>query len=293
MAYTFGKNYPLASRNRGGYVVTPPTTDFCLVFPYDRKSNTFDKSFYSPALTHGKVSFQQLDSFIGEAERILKKKIDPVKKVWSLFGWFALLGVVFIACLMFTMMSDDLDDDYNSDSMAANIDDSDEVDSLFIVLMGYMFGIIFYALICGIYSCKKHRKARKAIQTLVDRNSQMFAAQGLRWNVPKYFPRWIELWKDYRGQQAQCMCGQMLQPYDNFTTLNQGQIIQNQYQQYPQQDNQQLQIQVQPQYTLQIPSNIRTYSNKPLGQPLLNTTQNQEIGQYVPPNSNNYPSLDN
>jgi len=191
------------------------------------------------------------------------------------------------------MMSDDFDYDDNSESMIVNDDDLDEFDSLFIVMIVFIFGIIFYGVIFNLYARKRYRKARKAIQALVDRNYPMFAAQGLRWNVPKHFPRWIELWKDYRGQ-AQCMCGQMLQPYGNFTTLSQGQMIQQQqYQQYPQQDNQQFQIQIQPQCIPQIPSNIRTYSNKPLCQPLLNTTQNQEVDQYVPPNSNNYPSFDN
>jgi len=90
------------------------------------------------------------------------------------------------------------------------------------------------------------------------------------------------------------MCGQMLQPYNNFMPSNQAQMIQQpQYQRYPQQDNQQLQIQIQPQNIPQIPSNVRNYSNKPLCQPLLNSAQPQEIDQYVPPNTNNYPNFDN
>jgi hypothetical protein len=301
MASTFDQNmFPApAHRNKGPYTPTPPTTDFSLVFEFDRKHNKFDRSFYSPALTHGRASAQQVDSFLGEVERILKKKIGPVKKVMTIFAFFAIAGFAAFFLLMLNIMAGDWDYDYyNDDSddsiIVSNDDTFDDVDALLIALLGYLGGLIFYSILVNIYRNRRYRKAKKAINALVERHSPAFAAQGLRWNVPKHF-RWVELWKDYR-EQAQCMCGQMLQqPYGNFVIPIQGQMAQQpQYQAFPQQNQQQLQIPYQPQPVPQNITNALNNQNRPLCQPLINQGQNnREISQYVPPNPNNYPSFDN
>jgi hypothetical protein len=290
-----------AYRNKGPYIPTPPTTDFSLVFEFDRKHNKFDRSFYSPALTHGRASLQQIDSFLGEAERILKKKIGPVRKLLAIFAFFAIAGFTAFFLLMLSMMTGDLDygyyDDTSDDSIIVNNGDTlDDTDALLIALLGYLGGLIFYSILFSVYRSRRYRKAKKAINTLVERYSPVFAAQGLRWNIPKHF-RWVELWKDYR-EQAQCVCGgQMLQQtYGNFVIPIQGQMVQQpQYQAFPQQNQQQLQIQYQPQ-PVPVPQNITNAlnnQNRPLSQPLLNQGQNREISQYVPPNQNNYPSFNN
>jgi len=190
MACTFDENYPRTYGNkRGPYILIPPTTDDCLVFSYDRKDNKFDKSFYSPALTHGRVSYQQLESFLGEAERILKKKIAPVKKALTIFSCFAILGAVSLVFLMFSMISDDLDYDYDSEVTITNDDDFDEFESLLFVIFAYMFGVIFYGIIFNLYSRKRYRKARKSIQALADKKIPNICCSRNQMECTQVFPQ--------------------------------------------------------------------------------------------------------
>jgi len=196
--------------------------------------------------------------------------------------------------LMVSMMTDvsdyDIDDDYNNDF------GFDEIDSFFIAFTVYLCGLIIYGLLINHYGRKKHLKARKAIQRLIDRNSPFFAAQGLRWNLPLHFPRWIELWKDYRSQpQCMCMCGRMV-PQVNYMIPSQGQMtpqpqvlpFPGHIQPLPVQAQRQP-LQLPPNVVIHNPSNNTTYQQRPLLQPLLNEPQTRE---YVPPNPGNYPTFD-
>jgi len=62
--------------------------------------------------------------------------------------------------------------------------------------------LIFTVLTLFIKKLEKKAKetAREACLAVVERANQEFSPRGLRWHLPDYFPRWIELWKDYIGQ---------------------------------------------------------------------------------------------
>jgi hypothetical protein len=261
---------------QGAFIAIPPTTDLAVVFPFDKSTKKFDRSFYSPALTDGRVSSEQVESFLREAERIIKKKYNPIKIVLALFTCFVVFGLLGLFC----MITDD-----------TFIDESD-IDDIFLYMMGYFGAVIFYAVLMHFYIRRKQRKAKKCVKSHIRKHAQAFAAQGVRWNTPLYFPQWIELWKDYKGQ-GQVAYGQQpaVQAFNNVYPVLPQQIPQ--IAQYPQalQYTQNLQNNVNGQ-THQAPKyQSNNMSGNGMAQPLLAHQQQIEMGSYQAPNLNSYSNL--
>jgi len=246
----------------GRFLVTPPTTDMSLVFTYDQRKNKFDRNFYSPALTDGKISYEHMELFLRDAEEILRKKIGKVKTLFKLFALWMIVG-------LFTMMFLAVD---SLDTIDMDIDSSDDgfegdgVDAAFMTIIGYMFFVVFV----GLLLCKFHRrsqnKARKAIQSLIDKKYPMFGAQGLRWSMPAHFPHWIELWKDYKAPAQAPYIQQGYQAFAPYALAMPTQIVPQQFM-------------AQPQYARpQVQSEPRHEQRGGLAQPLLG--QQQDVNLY-------------
>jgi len=146
-----------------------------------------------------------------------------------------------------------------------------------IMVFGWLF-LIFTAVVWGaIFRCFKKasiKKARKTVQEVVYRHSSVFANAGLRWNVPLAFPHYIELWKDYKGQNYMQVNNQIANknPLSFHQIQNQ---LQNQNQRYPT---------LPPNQVMDQRPTYLDFQNNGVSSPLLNNLpQGREINTYVPP----------
>ena len=57
------------------FIITPPTTDMALVFPLDQRKVKFDRNFYSPALTDGKISSDAWNYSFVMLKKFLERKL--------------------------------------------------------------------------------------------------------------------------------------------------------------------------------------------------------------------------
>jgi hypothetical protein len=263
MAYLFGeRGNSLGNPNRETMIITPPTTDNVLVFPYDKSKNKFDRNFYSPVLTDGRASCEQLNHFLEKVERILKKKSRQVAIASCILAYvlFASIGV-----LIFSLMG-------GLDNLVEDEIDYDDPDTIFFMLFAVLFISFLSSFGFKAFVTRKDRKAQKKIKSLVEKSSQAFNTLGLRWNMPLRFPLWIELWKDYKGQYGY-LPPLMPQNFNSYTiNPNQGQTV-------GQRRN------------FQIPSNPQNYSNQQnyqddtnitLQQPLTSQQRYPDFNQYTP-----------
>jgi hypothetical protein len=211
--------------HKGPYLASPPTTDYALVFNYDKSNYRFDRGFYSPALTDGRVSYDQMQLFLNELDRIVRRKLRPIATLTAVFAILVFCGFFGLLLSCFGFFDDS---DYNFDDNTTNTntntdtdfdyDFDDQVDSFFASMILYFLFVIIGAALLQAYSLRRHRKVRKCAQSLIDRNAATFAPLGLRWNLPMHFPYWIELWKDYKGQISYPQV--TAQPYLNNNTNN-------------------------------------------------------------------------
>jgi len=243
----------------GRFLVTPPTTDMSLVFTYDQRKNKFDRNFYSPALTDGKISYEHMELFLRDAEEILRKKIGKVKTLFKLFTLWVIVGLFTMMFLAFDFLGTI---DIDSDEVDTYEDDG--LDAAFMTIVGYTFFVVFVALLLCKFHRRSQNKARKAIQGLIDKKYPMFAAQGLRWSMPGHFPHWIELWKDYKAQTPYIQQG--YQTYAPFALPMPTQVVPQQYL-------------AQPHYIRpQAQAEPKTEQRNGLNQPLLG--QQQDVNLY-------------
>jgi len=194
------------------------------------------------------------------------------------FGFLAIFALSIIGLYGICVFTEsDFDDD--------DFDGYDEIDNFFTVFVGFLFATVFYSIILSIYSKRSYRKARKCVQRLIEKHNPEFASMGLRWNIPLSFPQWIELWKDYKGQNTfeQNMGAQ---PQHAYTLPIQ--TIQNKpLSQYPnlppliQQNSTNNQNQPQP-----------NYKGNMMNLPLL-AQQSQDSTVYIPPHQLNYGNYQN
>jgi len=212
MAYTFTEDDERKYSRRGAILI-PPITDSTLVFPLDQETKKFDKSFYSPALTDGRFSSEQVNNVLNEIEETHKKKLKVLRALRIYLGTAFVVGFFILMLFTTTVLSNlgDYSDYEDSDTKqqgnlrhGSNYDyyELEAEEELFLLWGGWMFfffGALFWSIVLAIYSKYSLNKARKGVQAAVDRNNQFFPNHGLRWNLPKNFPHYIELWKDYRG----------------------------------------------------------------------------------------------
>jgi hypothetical protein len=200
--------------------IVPPATEQALVFHFDKDNKKFDKNFYSEAQTDGRASTNLVSDFLEEVEDAFKRRFKWLRYLkiylticFTLKFFFLMLYSIFF---MFDFSDDEYyydNSDYNEYSPSKNYhstsfrqtqrdewDYDDEFDTVFIAWAGFMLAVTFWSIVVGIYNSYCYRKVRKDVQGVVDKNSQLFASYGLRWNLPLSFPHWIELWKDYKGQ---------------------------------------------------------------------------------------------
>lgn len=170
------------SRNPRSHVSesVPPSDDLRIVFPYDKRHIRFNRRFYTPDMTDEKIEYRQLSTILKSFESIVHSSKVIENTVTYVFLILALLGFGFILYYDITQHS----------SMMVSL------------TIGYF--AVFFIGSCIVYSFVyyKQKEAREKIQQVIMINDAIFEAQGLRWNLPPAFPKWIELWKDYKKTMA-------------------------------------------------------------------------------------------
>jgi len=220
--------YPIHNRRHGRRtLIVPPTTDMALVFPFDHENKKFDKGFYSSFLTDGRASSEQVEGFLTELEETFKEKLKWLRRLKAYLVFSFVTGIFLMTMYTLTVFNDANDDHYNNSngynqqqntsrnnynghnknfrhhSRRHEYDSEEQMDLVFMAWFMLIFAALFWAIV---YRCAKRasfRKARKGIQEVIDRYAPIFANAGLRWNVPLAFPHYVELWKDYKGQNFQ------------------------------------------------------------------------------------------
>jgi len=290
--------YPI---NRGHYhgrrtIIVPPTTDMALVFPFDHENKRFDKGFYSHFLTDGRASSDQIEHFLKEAEDVFKQKLKWLRRFKAYLIFAFVTGFFLMTMYSLTILTGIDDDSYNDytnyntqdnnsynthnknfrhHSRSHQYDIEEQIDMMFMAWIFLMFAALIWGIIFKCFKKSSFKKARKSVQEVVDRHSLIFANVGLRWNLPLAFPHYIELWKDYKGQNY-------VQP-NNQISYNTNPLSFNQIQN-------QLQLQNQNQRYPNLPTNqvvditYLDFQNNGVSNPLLNNqAQRREVNNYIPP----------
>jgi len=196
-------------------IAIPPTTSTTVVFPSTADGRAFDSGFYSPGLTDGRASFEEINQFLSEINDVRAKTQSQTT------GDMCCRVIVFFFFIILYVLG-----------MIFMTQDNPEL-----VPVG-VIGFIILAVCLVIFQTKKLNRIRTEFQAkcqaIVNQHNQNFASRGLRWHLPVYFPRWVELWKDYSVNQG--VIGQPFylppvnqQPYGVPVVQNTDQFHQNNY----------------------------------------------------------------
>lgn len=156
----------------------PSSTPESLVFPYDITAKKFNTTNYFSVQTQERATVDEIEDFLSKvSEPILDyyKKYDPQ----TLPAKFLCLGLI---CMILI--------------------------PLFPFFMCYM---------CHKSNemVREMKKVSEKAAIIVRSNSASFTEKGLIWNIPTYFPHWIELWTT--GGVAGGIYGQQVQPFVSYT----------------------------------------------------------------------------
>jgi len=203
----------------------PPTTEYTVVFQFDQIGKRFDTGFYTPGLTGGRASLEEINHVLADIENtrrpIASKAISAV--CCYILSLFACIGVYIFALI--------------------SISDS-APDMIPFFIIAFIASMILVIVVFIVRIRKINEETKTKCKAVADRHNQNFASRGLRWHIPVNFPSWIELWKDYQVQNS---AGMYLpppvnqQPYTqvpSYGVPNQGMGGQPQFQPNPYQNYQ-------------------------------------------------------
>jgi len=164
-------------------VEVPKSTRTMIVFPWTKSGNKFERKDYDPSQTNGRSSKEDIDDFLTIMDQIVNERAqsDLFDAAVNMLKWGIPLGMILClieGALKFQMSS--------------------------FVLLGF-FWVISWQLAGILKKQKSKSKAEKLKQSLVsalkeksfEERYKIFDKKKLRWKIPQYFPKWIELHKDY------------------------------------------------------------------------------------------------
>jgi len=158
-------------RYRRPVIVIPSSTPQSLVFPYDERNRRFDLSSYQAAQTQGRVTAEEIEEFLKEVN-------VPVRAFYEEQMSACKLVCIIIFCMI-------------------------------------CFPLYPFMLCWICYRNKKNmeemKKATERASVIIKSRGTMFTERGLAWNIPAYFPKWIELWTQI-GEYGQPVMQPMMQP---------------------------------------------------------------------------------
>ncbi len=183
----------VAGASSYGHPVTAPSSrDGALVFPVDRQKGKVEYWMYSPAMTQGAISIEEVAEFLqgidAFVQPIFKSKLMAFTK-W--FAWILLIGFLGVLGLYLA-------------SMLGFIDTGMPLYYVPLIFAGTVGAIVgigsVFQCILMCYAKKKTQEAKEKIQPYLQYHNGRFQARGYFWVAPVHFPYWIELWRETPAQ---------------------------------------------------------------------------------------------
>jgi len=155
----------------------PSSSYNTIIIPFDREENKFSRTVYSTSMTGGRASCDEVNQVLTLLEiaasniftsfqafkYILIRLLIPSFVIWILAGTWR--------CF--------------------------KLDPFFFIWCYYIFRSFFYVLI---KKSGETEEVKKQVHKIIQRFQPLFKERGLRWNIPRVFPLYVELCRDYREQ---------------------------------------------------------------------------------------------
>ena len=150
----------------------PSSTDYTIVIGLARDEKKFDRTLYDSAMTGGRASLEEVDQVLTQIENLF-----PKRSSWKTIGWttlaLALLPCFYIrACYDLSILQ------------------------IYLLVVFLIMTLLF--VLAGKSNINNNKEAYNQANMLLQRFQPSFDAKGLRWHVPKAFPNYVQLFKDYR-----------------------------------------------------------------------------------------------
>jgi len=170
-AYHLSKRQEEAERKR-----RPKTTETCIIFPFG--GGGFEADLYNTHHTDGRASPEEINTVLTEVYTIKKFDLfDPElceRNIWRILNFVFALVALIIIVFFWGITSESNKPLY------------------------YAVSLCILAFIC---KKKDQLLTEKALKDVIDKHNDKFASRKLRWHLPNYNPKWVELWKDYKIDQ--------------------------------------------------------------------------------------------
>lgn len=193
-------------------------TDSTIIFRYENSLKSFDTRAYSPVLTDGRLGLNEVQQTLQDVKELQQPYTQRIiKGLW----FYLLFNLICISAYVYVIVD------------STEYGDSDDVISAIII---YSVLVSVSVITFIVYVVRLRRKCLKIVQVVLDNYNQYLVGRGLRWNLPKQFPRWIELKKEYHvqdGNMLPVVNSQYPHPYPYGMSLNPA-MMQGQPQQFAQ-----------------------------------------------------------
>ena len=164
-------------------VYVPMTTNQVVIFPLDGSKGFYSGRYYS-SQTEERASLEEVNNTLREVAFAYKPFDEKI--FWSVLCFVVnvfLSLAAFILILKFVAPLKPV--------------------VLFPVSIGLFFIWTMISSLIFAFSISRHTKnGTAACQKVIDKYNQEFSKRGLRWVLPKHFPKWIELHNDFRKEQS-------------------------------------------------------------------------------------------
>jgi len=160
-------------------ITVPPTTQFTVIFPL--KSGAFDTTSYVSSVTDDRASLEEINNTL----RDVNEARTPGKRQQGIIIFFYILSILAVIV-------------GGAIALAILISKTTIVIPV-VVIGGTVLIIIFICLFRALLESNR-KKQQELVRGVVNSHNQNFGRKGLRWNIPYYFPMWIELVKEYKYQ---------------------------------------------------------------------------------------------
>ncbi len=183
----------------GHPVSVPSSRDGALVFPVDRQKGKVEYWMYSPAMTQGAISIEEVAEFLQGIDAF----VQPIfkSKLITFFKWFPcifFLGFIGTFGLYFACMFGAITTDV----------------PVYILPLVFAGTILSLAAFAAVIQCmlnshikKKTQEAKEKIQPYLQYHNGRFQARGYFWVAPVHFPYWVELWRETPAQGMPMVSG--------------------------------------------------------------------------------------
>ena len=157
----------------------PQTNAFSISFLLNKKTKSYDASFYNPMQTNNKANQNEIKQVLTDLENAQKPFSKKTKKAFHYYLLSLAISIVITVALV----------------ALADSNHPQFIPIISVVSFIALFGKIW------LFSREKEKlanEATKECQKLIDKaNQELFSSRGLRWILPIQFPSYVELWKDY------------------------------------------------------------------------------------------------